>query len=134
MLGPVGMLVADSSAIVAAALGAPDALEALAGDEVASLDLVRAECGHALARLVTAGAVPAGVAWDCLVDALGLVDDFYESSIALERAWALRDSLGFSDALHVGLAEAVGATLVTADARLARSRARRCPVSVVRRR
>ncbi len=39
----------------------------------------------------------------------------------LPRIWALRDNLSAYDATYVALAEALDATLVTADARLARA-------------
>jgi predicted nucleic acid-binding protein len=48
----------------------------------------------------------------------------------LHRAWELRDALGAPDALYVALAEALGATLVTLDRRLARSNAPRCTIDV----
>lgn len=49
----------------------------------------------------------------------------------LERAWELRDNLRLYDALYVALAEALDATLLTLDRRLARAPGLRCPVEVV---
>ena len=49
----------------------------------------------------------------------------------LERAWELRNSVRSWDALYVALAEALGTTLLTIDARLARARGPECPIEVV---
>ena len=38
----------------------------------------------------------------------------------LDRAWALRDKVSADDAMYIALAEALGATLITCDARLPR--------------
>lgn len=48
----------------------------------------------------------------------------------LERAWELRSNLRGYDALYVALAEALEATLVTLDARLARAPGLRCQIVV----
>lgn len=49
----------------------------------------------------------------------------------LPRAWDLRDRVRSWDALYVALAEALGATLVTLDARLARLDGLECQIDVV---
>jgi predicted nucleic acid-binding protein len=49
----------------------------------------------------------------------------------LGRAWQLRSSVRGQDAMYVALAEALGATLLTTDARLARAPGLRCPIDVV---
>jgi predicted nucleic acid-binding protein len=48
----------------------------------------------------------------------------------LGRAWELRSSVRGYDALYVALAEAMDATLLTTDARLARAPGPRCPIVV----
>lgn len=45
----------------------------------------------------------------------------HEHEPLIERVWALRENLTAYDAVYVALAEVLGATLVTTDARLARS-------------
>ncbi len=50
----------------------------------------------------------------------------------LARCWELRDNLTPYDASYVALAERLGVTLVTADARLARAPGIRCDVEVLR--
>lgn len=49
----------------------------------------------------------------------------------LARVWELRGSLRTWDAFYVALAEVLQATLVTADARLARAHGPRCAIDVV---
>ena len=52
-------------------------------------------------------------------------------SALLGRAWQLRDNLRIWDALYVALAEVLGASLLTADARLANATGPRCTFVVV---
>ena len=47
------------------------------------------------------------------------------------RAWELRTNLSTYDALYVALAEQLGTTLLTADARAARAPGLLCPVEVM---
>jgi predicted nucleic acid-binding protein len=49
----------------------------------------------------------------------------------LERAWELRADVRTWDAVYVALAEALGATLLTADRRLGRVRGLACSVEVI---
>lgn len=49
----------------------------------------------------------------------------------LDRMWELRSSLTAYDAGYVAVAEAYGVTLVTADVRIQRAGAARCPVQLV---
>lgn len=49
----------------------------------------------------------------------------------LDRAWELRDNVRGWDACYVALAEALGVTLITMDARLARAHGPRCPIDQV---
>jgi predicted nucleic acid-binding protein len=46
----------------------------------------------------------------------------------LERAWELRNTVRGWDAAYVALAEALGATLITLDGRLARATGLRCEI------
>ena len=46
----------------------------------------------------------------------------------LERAWELRNTVRGWDAAYVALAEALGATLITLDGRLARATGPRCEI------
>ncbi|MGI8778253.1 MAG: type II toxin-antitoxin system VapC family toxin [Acidimicrobiales bacterium] len=49
----------------------------------------------------------------------------------LDRLWELKATVRAWDAAYVALAEALGATLVTLDARLAAAPGPRCPIEVV---
>jgi predicted nucleic acid-binding protein len=49
----------------------------------------------------------------------------------LERAWQLREKVRGWDALYVSLAEALDATLITLDGRLARAPGLRCAVELL---
>lgn len=49
----------------------------------------------------------------------------------LARMWQLRDHLSVYDAAYVAVAESHDLTLVTADARIARAAAARCPIRVI---
>lgn len=49
----------------------------------------------------------------------------------LDRAWELYESVRGWDAMYVALAEALGATLITLDERLARAPGPRCAIDVV---
>jgi predicted nucleic acid-binding protein len=49
----------------------------------------------------------------------------------LERMWALRHTLTAYDAAYVALAEALGATLVTRDARLSAATGHRATVELL---
>ena len=49
----------------------------------------------------------------------------------LARCWQLRDNLTVYDAAYVALAEAMHATLLTADRRLARAPGPQCPIEIL---
>lgn len=49
----------------------------------------------------------------------------------LDRAWELRDNVRGWDAMYVALAEALDATLITLDGRLAASTGPTCPIEVL---
>lgn len=75
--------------------------------------------GEAMAARQQAGRMPVDLwAWDALGER------------AWERAWEMRSNLSTYDAGYVALAEHIGATLITADARLARAPGVRCAIEV----
>ena len=51
--------------------------------------------------------------------------------LLLARAWQLRDNVRGWDAMYVALAEALDATLVTTDGRLAAAHGPTCPIEVL---
>lgn len=55
----------------------------------------------------------------------------YRHEPLLERAWEMRENTSAYDAVYVALAEALGAVLITADARLAKAVGKRVRVELV---
>lgn len=70
----------------------------------------------------------AGIAIDALRD---MVVTTVPVASLLPRMWELRDSFSGYDAAYVALAELYNCNLVTADGRLARSGAARCPIVLI---
>lgn len=127
------MLVIDASALVLAVVdttsrGAAVRQQLLSG--VAAPHLVDAECGQALRGLVHRGVLPADRAATSLAAARDLVVQRYPVAPLQSRAWELRDSLSFSDATYVALAEVLDARLLTADRRLATAPGPECPIDL----
>ena len=86
--------------------------------------LLDVEVLSALRRLVAAGHVTAARAAEAIADLLALPLDRHGHDVLVPRIWELRENLTAYDATYVALAEAVadeGASLITADARLARA-------------
>ncbi len=83
--------------------------------------LIDAEVGHALRRKVRLGQMDAGAAEEALweLDVLPLRRVEHENLVRV--AWDLRDNFTFYDGLYVALALMLGETLLTFDARMARS-------------
>lgn len=127
------MIVIDASAALLGLLNDGDARAILRDDAVVCPHLADAEVLHALRAQVLKGEITSVDAarivtvWERLgverVDVRGL----------LGRIWELRDNVSAYDATYVAVAEATGASLVTADARLARAPGPRCAITVVRR-
>ena len=129
------MLVVDASVIVPAV--ADDGEEGtvcrqrLRGERLAAPDLLRVEALSALRRRVRTGGLSAGRAGAAVEDLLALPVAVYTSTLLLRRIWQLRDNLTSYDACYLALAEALGASLLTRDSRLARTPGVRCPIEVL---
>lgn len=123
------MLVVDASAVAELLLrGAP--AETVARElrehdfDVHAPHLLDVEVLSALRRLVATGAASAERARQALDDLLDLRIVRYPHDVLALRMWQLRENFSAYDAAYVALAEAltdVGASLLTADARLARA-------------
>jgi len=128
------MLVVDASALAEVVLAGPDAEPVrgrLAGDpEQAAPHLVDAEVLGVVRRAHLRGELDGTAARQAIEDLESWPATRVDHRPLLERAWQLRDSLGAPDALYVALAEALGATLLTLDRRLARARAPRCRIEL----
>ncbi len=120
------MIVLDASAAVEWLLGRPGA-EAVV-DRMRDPDIAVHAPAHlgievtaALRGLVLGGHTTPARAGLAMSDLFAADITVHEATPFLARAWELRDNLTPYDAVYVALAEVLGATLVTADARLARA-------------
>jgi len=82
--------------------------------------LMDIEVANVLRRYWTSGDLETGRAAEAIEDLADLPITRHEHALLLPRIWQLRGSLTAYDATYVALADALGATLVTRDARLAR--------------
>lgn len=81
--------------------------------------LLDLEVVQVLRRLVREGTVPANRADEAMQDLLDIRLIRYPHFILLHRVWQLRHNFSAYDAAYVGLAEKLGASLITRDTRLA---------------
>ena len=128
-------LVVDASALVFATTentgAAGDLRRRLVGNACHAPHLIDAEFGNVLRRKVLRGELDRGLAVTVLDLAPNLIDQRYEQVGHLaQAAWSLRENLTFYDALYVALAGALGAALVTTDARLAAAPGLPCRIMV----
>ena len=84
-----------------------------------------------LRRQVKAGRVHTRRAALALADLEALPLDRVSHRRLLARCWELREEVSIDDAAYVALAAALGAVLLTADARLGRASGPRCAVEVL---
>lgn len=124
----------DSSALVALLIDAgrdgqwvSDAVE---GAVLAAPDLVLVEAANILRRRELAGAIDPTEASLAHEDLLALSVQLWPYPPLADRVWQLRANITCYDAAFVAVAELLGASLVTLDARLARAPGPRCPVVV----
>lgn len=119
------MIVVDCSALVDALTGVADASELrtrLASEEIHAPSLLDFEIVSALRGLAIAGRLSETRAQDVLTDFEDLAIRRWPSADALRRrAFELRNNISAYDAAYVALAEALDCTLLTRDARLART-------------
>jgi predicted nucleic acid-binding protein len=92
--------------------------------------LLDLEVGQVLRRLVREAVISARRADEAIEDLVDLRVTRYPHFVFLPRIWQLRHNLSAYDAAYVVLAEKLGATLVTRDARLASASGRAVAVEV----
>ena len=125
-------IVVDASAVVAALVDVgPDgdwAQAELRGEDLVAPHLLPVEAANILRRAAVAGGISADVATLAHDDLLALRVDLYPYEPVASRVWVLRHNLTAYDAWYVAIAEAVGAPLITLDARIANAPGLRCEV------
>lgn len=130
------MLVVDASVLVVAlADDGPDGDHArtrMRGEVLAAPELVDLEVASVLRRQNLAGAIDVRRAGLALADLAALPLQRAPHLPMLPRCWELRENLTVYDAAYVALAEALEATLITGDRRLARANGPRCDIEVLR--
>jgi predicted nucleic acid-binding protein len=121
------LIVVDASAaievLLATAAGERCAARLFAaGESLHAPHLIDVEVAQVLRRYAAAGDLPEERGRGALTDLLAMPLERYPHEPLLHRVWELRRNLTAYDAVYVALAEALEATLLTRDARLARSR------------
>lgn len=119
------MIVLDASALIDLLLRRPTASkteEAIGhGRAIQAPHLVETEVLHVLRRWVAREWLPLPRAETALTDLDDLPLVHHDHRPLRARVWGLRERMSAYDATYVSLAEALDATLVTADRRLARA-------------
>jgi predicted nucleic acid-binding protein len=119
------VIVVDAAAVIDALTivdGTDDLRSALAADELHAPSLIDFEIVSALQGLTLAGHISEARARDALTDFDDLPIRRWPSADSLRRrTLQLRHNLTAYDAAYVALAEALGCSVITRDARLARS-------------
>jgi len=130
------VLVVDASVLaVALADDGPDgdaARARLRGETLAAPELVDLEVASVLRRQNRVGMVDNRRADLALTDLAALPMHRAGHLALLARCWELRDTPTTYDAAYVALAEALDATLLTGDRRLARSAGPTCTIELLR--
>ena len=125
------MIVVDASAALSALLNTGPARRTLASEQLHAPHLIDSEVANGLRRRVAAAQLGADAGWTVLDTFRRLGMTRYPVFALLDRVWELRDNLSAYDASYVALAELLGCSLLTADARLSRAPGIRCPITVV---
>lgn len=125
------MVVVDASVLVDALLVDGGARARVAAANLQAPELIDAELLSVLRRLVLAERLSEQHALQALATSQRLGLRRHTSRRLWPRAWELRCNLSAYDAIYVALAEQLGATLLTADARAARAPGLRCSVDVL---
>jgi predicted nucleic acid-binding protein len=104
----------------------------LVAEELAGPELIDLEVASVLRKQLAAGHLDARRAALALTDLLDVPLQRVAHLPLLPRCWELRNNLTVYDAAYVAVAEALDATLVTADAAIGAAPGLRCSVEVLR--
>jgi predicted nucleic acid-binding protein len=129
------MLVVDASCLYEVLTGAPGA-EAIRGrlasdSDQAAPHILDVEVFGVVRREHRNGHLDRTAATQAVEDLAAWPGERFGHRALLPRAWELRDTVRGWDAMYVALAEALGATLVTTDRRLASATGPECEIEVV---
>jgi predicted nucleic acid-binding protein len=129
------MLVVDASCLYDTLVGTSRAeriRSRLAADtEYAAPHVIDVEVLGVIRRDFRLGRLDATAARQALEDLKDWPAERFGHRVLLERAWELRETVRGWDAMYVALAEALQATLITTDERLARAPGPRCAIEVI---
>ena len=129
------MIVTDASVLVPALADDGPAgsrvRDRLRNEELAAPQILDIEFVSVLRRLVRVRQLSTGRALQALHELRASSLHRQSHRPLLGRIWELRDNLSAYDAAYLALAESLGATLLTADAGLARAPGIRCDVEVL---
>lgn len=130
----MNVLIIDAS-VLAVALGDDSetgdrARHRIAGQQLTVPDLIYLEVASVFRRQVAAGAMDDRRARLGLQDLADLPMDIAPHRLLLPRCWKLRQNITIYDGAYVALAEALNATLLTGDARLAHAPGPECSIEV----
>jgi predicted nucleic acid-binding protein len=103
----------------------------LRGEHLAAPELLDLEVASVLRRQMRAGLIDARRASLALADLAAMPLQRAPHRPLLARCWELRDNLTIYDAVYVALAEALKASLLTGDKRLAGATGPRCHIEVL---
>lgn len=129
------MIVLDASATVELLLGTPaghGVLERVRGHPLHAPHLLSVEVTQAIRGLVARRDVSELEARRCIDDLRELPLRRWRHEPLLDRVWEMRGGVTAYDGVYVALAEALGAPVVTTDARLARAKGHQAQVVLVR--
>ena len=101
------------------------------GETLHAPHLLDLEVTQVIRRYLRANYINQVRAQQVFEDLLGVKYKRYPPDVFLRRIWALRDNFTAYDATYIALAEAIGATVVTCDAKMASGRAHNARVELV---
>jgi len=130
------VIVVDASALVEALFQTPAASAARARllnaeQTLHAPHLIDLEVAQVLRRYAASGRIEPAQGRDALNDLNDFPLDRYPHDLFLPRVWELRHNLTAYDAAYVALAEALDATLLTRDRRLAAASGHRARIELV---